>query len=163
MRSIWRARGGALLIAACLALLAACGSSTLGGTTQPTPSSSLNGCPSRLIPVDPPRRPADVVLTQQNDPGSNFRTVTVSVGQSIEIRLPASFDWRLARGEPDPAVLALANPAGWYNSSLRACIWRLSAAAPGTAELEFAGGFVCEPGVACPALAAVARYKITVA
>jgi hypothetical protein len=161
MRASWRAL---LVVAslACLALLAACGGSTsVGGTPTHTPGFTGNGCPSQLIPVDPPR-PPDVVLTQQSDSGSNVKTVNVTKGQSIEIRLPASFTWHLSQGTPSP-VLDMAAPAGWYNSALRACIWRFGAASVGTVQLEFAGGLVCEPGRACPALAAVALYKITVA
>ncbi len=164
MRTNVRVRGGtALLVAACLTLLAACGSggSSVGGTPTHTPTSTGNGCPSKLIPVDSPR-PPDIVLTQQSDPGSNVKTVSAAQGQTIEIRLPASFTWQLSRGTPGP-VLEMANPAGWYNSTLRACIWRFGAASAGTVQLEFAGGLACEPGKVCPALAAVALYKITVA
>jgi hypothetical protein len=164
MRANVRVRWRALLVVAslaCLTLLAACGgSATAGGTPTQTPASASNGCPSQLIPVDSPR-PPDVVLTQQSDPGSNVKTVTVTKGQVIEIRLPASFTWHLSQGEPS-SVLEVAAPAGWYNSALRACIWRFDAASSGTAQLDFAGGPVCDPGKACPAIAVIAQYKITV-
>jgi hypothetical protein len=168
MRSNVRGRAlPAIVCLACLALLAACGSgigtgtSTAGGSPTGTPGFTGIGCPSQLIPVDPPLHPPDVVLTQQSDPGSTVKTVAVAVGQSIEIRLPASFSWRLSRA-PD-SVLALQNPAGWYDSTLNACIWRFGAASTGTVDLDFAGAIVCEPGKVCPALAAIARYHITVA
>lgn len=167
MRPRLRARADALLIVlclGCLALLAACGGSvsTAGGapTRTPVTGGTSIGCPTHLIPVDPLPAP-DVVLTQQSDPGSNVKTVHVNVGQSIEIRLPAAFAWRLAR-TPD-AVLTLASPAGWYNASLRTCVWRFGAASAGTVALDFAGAIVCDPGKACPALAAAAQYQITVA
>ncbi|HEV2237953.1 MAG TPA: hypothetical protein VGR57_14935 [Ktedonobacterales bacterium] len=165
MRPGMRARALlAVLCLACLALLAACGSgvSPVGSapTRTPTPGGTSVGCPSQLIPVDPLPAP-DVVLTQQSDPGSNVKTVRVSVGQSIEIRLPAAFAWRLAHA-PD-AVLTMASPAGWYNANLRACVWRFAAASAGMVHLDFAGAIVCDPGKICPALAAAAQYQITVA
>jgi hypothetical protein len=149
------------LILASLLLLAACGASTTAQGGGVTPSASLNGCPTQLIPVDPFGKP-DLILTQQSDPGTFVKSVTVTQGQSLEIRLPAHISWRLTASDP-AQTLAMAQPAGWYNSQLLACIWRFSAVSPGEANLDFSGGLVCAPGSACPAIAAVAQYHITVA
>ena len=151
------------LVVAGLTLLAACGSA--GRTTNQgasiTPSASLNGCPTQLIPVDPPIHPPDVILTQSSDPGTFVKSVTVTQGESIEIRLPANIRWHLQASDPSQA-LAVGRPSGWYNSQLLACIWRYSAVGAGQANLDFSGGPVCAADAPCPTIAAVAHYSVTV-
>jgi hypothetical protein len=155
----------ALTLSAC-GIPAAPGSS--GSAANATPgSAALNGCPARQPPAGWP--PADVVLTETTAQGATIATssnpytmrATVTHGQIVDVRLRATIQWRVTTAPP-ANVLRLAQPAGWYDAQHRACVWRYTATASGVAPLSLSGGLVCAPRQACPALAAIASYEITV-
>jgi hypothetical protein len=161
----WHASGFALLL---VLSLAACGVSPASSTSgNPTPgSAALNGCLTQHAPSN--WSPADVVLTASGPlgvtttPSSDYIThVTVTHGQIIDMRMDATWSWRITT-VPSPALLPMSQPAGWYDAQHRACIWRFTAMGSGTTPLDLSGGMVCPPHAACPAIAAIAYYQITV-
>jgi hypothetical protein len=86
----------------------------------------------------------------------------VRQGQLIELRLPATTRWNLST-RPTESVLQVQQPESWYDGTRAVCVWRLSAAGAGTTRMALTGGLVCPPNTACPAIAAIAQYEITVA
>jgi hypothetical protein len=149
-------------------LLAGCGSTPSGlpnasaGTTTPagvvTPTSAYNGCPAKQIPVDTSSQ-ADIVVTDQG--AALHQPISLHVGQTLEVRLRASVIWQLVKTDAGHALQA-AEPQGWYDGSAETCVWRFAASATGTVTLNFSGGLLCAPNSACPAIAAVQDYAVTV-
>lgn len=134
-----------------------------GLSTPPVPGSpQLNGCQTQTAPNLPP---ADVVLTgagTQSTPTSDFTTQgSMKQGQTLDVHLAATVNWQLAT-PPSSTVLQVMSPQSWYDASDKTCIWRMQAVGSGSTQMEFTGGLVCAPGDACPAIAGVARFNITV-
>ena len=155
--------GSCLLL---LALVAACAPAGAGGTaanptaTPPVPgSAALNGCPTQQPPAGIGTQPADVIVTQGS--GVNTPPVTVKNGQTLEIRLPATFRWALHIQDADK-ILGTTDATGWYDATLKACRWRFTALGTGTATLQYTGTMVCAPAQPCPALAIAQDYTVTV-
>lgn len=166
----------ALLLALCLTACGVTATSTTGKTsTTPSPtrgsptltpgSAALNGCPIQQAPVGWP--PADVVLTMTGaqgataTPGLGPIHVTVMHGQIIDVRLSATYQWRITSA-PSATVLTMAQPAGWYDPQYRACVWRFTAAGTGATGLQLTGTVVCQPETPCSTIALLASYQITV-
>lgn len=148
--------------------LASCGGGLTGGSSgspgsQQPGSASLNGCKTQQAPSNLP--PADVVLTgagQGSTPTSDFTTHgKVKQGQTLEIHLTATVNWQMSTS-PDAHVLQVEDPQSWYDAPDTACVWRMKALGNGETKFEFTGGLVCPPQQACPAIAALARFDITV-
>ncbi len=143
--------------------IAGCGAtSNTSVAVQPTattfiPSSSLNGCPTQHIPVD--RSQADVIVSDAQQ--SPKQPVSIAINKTLEVRLLATYTWQLE--PPAPAtILSLSQQAGWYDDTNKSCDWLFTASTAGQVTLQFSGGLVCPPGVACPALAAIAKVTVNV-
>ena len=155
-------RGVAILMCATALALAGCGSISTASTTigaQVTPSTSFNGCPTKHIPVDGPPK-ADVVLTK----GGSEQTptpATITVGQVLRVQLPAAIQWQLTQSDGGSSLQSI-DPFGYFHSPDLSCIWNFIAQTPGTIHLAYSGGLLCAPGSACPAIAAIADFTITV-
>ena len=173
-----RPRLGAVLGTTMLLMFAACGSTAPGsaplspggshtvpiGTPQRTPqvpgSSALNGCPVQSAPASASTKPVDVILTDTNG-AIAAQPTSVNVGQTLEVRLAASVRWALSLQDPQHVVTS-AESEGWYDAAQQLCIWRFTAATPGSAALVYAGGLVCAPGSQCPTIAKAEEFDITV-
>lgn len=143
--------------------LAGCGATT--SATQPgssgtgsTPSATLNGCPTQHIPVDVRPGSNQVVVTNV---GAQDQTVTVAVGATLAIQLPANWHWG-AHLTDSNGILGELQPEGFYNSQLKVCIWNYAAKTAGTATITFAGTPVCAAGQVCSAIAKAQTYEVTV-
>jgi hypothetical protein len=150
-----------LFIAAC----APAGGSASGGNSNPTAtpapgSPELNGCPTQQPPAGVAERPADVVVEPGGSPIDGMQ-VTLSKGQTLEVRLSATVRWGLMI-QGDQTMLMAPTPNGWYDASTKSCVWRFRAVGTGTVILSYSGGQVCEPNSACPAIAAVQQYTVTI-
>jgi hypothetical protein len=87
--------------------------------------------------------------------------VTLQKGQTLVVQLPAAFHWTLAPYVTN-SILTPDDHNGWYDASLRACIWRFVAATSGSATLDYAGRQVCAPGAKCPTVIVNEEIDITV-
>ncbi|HLV97413.1 MAG TPA: hypothetical protein VKT82_01940 [Ktedonobacterales bacterium] len=147
-----------LLALLCLAACAPGGNGS--GATTPTPGSAdLNGCAAQQPPAGVAGKSADLIVTQ----GGDYTGLPVALrqGQTLEVRLPATIIWRLQ--QQDAAGILTTNEAtGWYDATLKDCLWRFTAVKTGSATLSFSGGLVCPPNAACPAIAAIQQYNVTV-
>jgi hypothetical protein len=158
-------------------LFSACGPVTAGGqgsaasaaiaTMTRTPavkvgSAALNGCPVSQPSADAAAFVPDVTVSgaggEAEGPG---QPVTLARGQRLEIRLSPGVRWNLAVTDPSH-VLALVNPEGWYSPQLKACVWRFTAVAAGSAQLAFDGSFVCLPHSQCVTTEIAQAYDVTV-
>jgi hypothetical protein len=126
-----------------------------------------NGCFVQQTPAH--WTPADVVLTGAPQVGSTATpgsgaptTVTIERGQSLDLDMTSSIQWTLST-PPAAGVLATVQPAGWYNASIHACVWRFVAADTGSTLVGFTGVALCAPNAACARLTDPPRYRITVA
>lgn len=180
------ARGAAVIAVALVCLLvAACGGASTGvggGTPHATPTlpsrtptqpaTALNGCAWQTPPVGLPA--ADVVARPRG--GENTPPVSLHVGQTLQIRLPATYRWSLPAQDvgrvlaPQPGndwldanASASATATTTATTTANACVWQFSASAVGHATLNFTGSPVCPPGSPCPAYAVVITQDVTVA
>lgn len=153
----WRLWG---VTAGLLVVLAGCGATSAVKTTpaQATPgSAALNGC---LVQTSgAATTPADTTLSDGS--GGQFQTVTVTVGQTIEVRLRADIRWTMAPLSPAGAM-TIQSPQSVYDVATRQCVWRFTATTTGAVDLDFTGGLVCAPTAACPAIAAIQRFTVTI-
>ena len=146
-------------------ILTACGtnsnsgsSSTSTGTTPvPIATSTVNsnGCPSNAV-VGTTSSPANVVLKTSN---SNT-TVTAHQGDVIEIQLPFGQLWN--GPTTSQGVLQLQTPYGYASQTANSCIWRFTAQATGTSQLNFYGRAMCKKGQMCPQYVISVPYSIHV-
>lgn len=143
------------------ALLAGCGSAASGAGAKvaatPAPGSAdLNGCQVQaaggLLKVP------DVTATQSE---TLPQPVSLTKGQILEIRLPATVRWSLNPADVS-SVLNAESAQSLYEASDSSCMWQFTAKASGAIELDFSGGLVCSPGAACPALARLMSFAVTV-
>jgi hypothetical protein len=125
------------------------------------------GCFVRQAPTG--WTPADVVLTADAAAvatvaasGSDWLTkVTIKRGRNLDFDMTSSIQWLLTT-PPSADILATAQPAGWYNATIQACVWRFGAVSKGTALVGFTGVDLCAPNAACARLALPPHYHITV-
>ncbi len=126
---------------------------------QPTPgSASLNGCPSQQPPPGA-ANPTDVVVSSGG--GANGLAVSLRAGQTLEVRLAATVHWGL-QIKDTAHILTASTPNGWYDASLKACVWRFTATGAGSAALIYGGSLVCAPHSQCATIAEAQDYTITV-
>ncbi len=136
-------------------------SPTATATSSPsaTPGSqALNGCSTASPPADA-QKPADVVVTLKGT--GNEQPVTLNKGQTLEVRLLATARWHM-NVQNSSSALGTQEAIGWYNASLKSCIWRFTAVGAGTATLVFTGIIICPPKDQCPVAALDQQYDITV-
>ncbi len=155
-----------VLVTMCLTALVACGSrpqahAPATAATKTPSKAALNGCLEQPGQATMPQDAADVVLTQHDPSAPSFvQAVTVYIGQIIEVRLPTTIYWALAPHDVD--IVADAPPQSLLDVTDQVCVWRFVAKQIGTTPLNFSGGLVCAPDQACPAIAAIKQYAITV-
>jgi hypothetical protein len=127
---------------------------------------TFNGCAVQRTPAGLPA--ADVVVTltaiQGATPTPSHDPATTGFalrrGQVAEIRLTATIQWGVTQSAA--GILASPQPQDWYDAAGAVCVWRYTAAQAGMVKLSFTGGPVCAPNSACPAIAAISQYEITV-
>jgi hypothetical protein len=161
MPSHFRRLAGVVWLVLALLGMAACAPLGSGsGSANPTPGSAdLNGCAAQHAPAGVAGKSADLVVTQGGD--YTGQPVALRQGQTLEVRLPATINWGMQTRDAD-GILTTSEATGWYDATLRDCLWRFTAVKAGSVTLNFAGGPVCAPNTACPAIAAVQQYNITV-
>ncbi len=161
---LWQAARLLWLLLAMLCI-AACAPGGAFGSINPTAlvatpgSAALNGCSAQKPPAGVAGTSADVVVTQGGD--ITGQPVALSVGQTLEVRLSATIYWRV-QNQDTSGILTTTRAIGWYDGTLKDCLWRFTAVKAGSATLNFSGGLVCPPNAACPAIAAIQQYHVTV-
>ena len=158
-RTRWFLIGSLITILAFM--LAACGANSGSTTTTgaspsnpTTTAASANGCPSGTVSTAP--TPANVLLKASN---SNT-TITARVGDVIEVDLPFGQTWTgptASQGE-----LQLQTPAGFALTTSKMCVWRFTAQAAGTTQLNFYGKALCKAGELCPQYIMSLPYTIVI-
>lgn len=154
-----------------LALLSACGPVTVGGAGEAggavratatmaaqAGSTAVNGCPVKQAPADAAAFVPDVTVTEEGGLGQQ---ITLARGQRLEIRLGPEVQWTLTVTDPT-RILASTTAEGWYSPQLNVCIWRFSALTAGSAQLTFAGRFICQPHTQCVTAVIAQEYDVTV-
>lgn len=171
IRSSARRRGPILIGATLIGLTILLGSALSGcaGGLTSTPeaaqpgSPSLNGCQTQQAPTN--LAPADVALTgagSSSTPTSDFTTKgSMKQGQTLDIHLAATVKWQMTTS-PSSSILQVMEPQSWYDAQDSTCVWRMQGAGAGNTEVDYTGPLVCPPSGACPAVAAIARFNITV-
>lgn len=141
-------------------VLAACGltGGPQSGTPTPTPTQgygTAHGCPSDTVVTPTP--PAANVTIKLSDANA---TITVHVGDVIEVQLPFGLRWT------GPAIsgsgLQLQTPAGYASTATGMCIWRFHALRAGTTHLTFSARAICKPGQVCPQFVLAILFTIVV-
>jgi hypothetical protein len=124
-----------------------------------TYDASAKGCPSKQIPVDGGAFHPAVSTTYTLDQGA-AQPVTIAQGQGLEIHLIPTVHWSLTISDPNHTLDGLA-PAGWYDASLDACVWRFATSGAGVARLTFKGTILCQPNLHCKAALEEAAFEVT--
>jgi len=86
---------------------------------------------------------------------------TVTVGQSVEVALPANLQWTYSPTSGQ-GIVQLQQPAGYYDASRQSCIWRFVTLAKGQATLAYSRIAVCVPGTKCSQVAMAVPLDLTV-
>jgi hypothetical protein len=163
------------LIIAVVSLLAGCSkapmSSPMAATRSQAPTSTATSakinstmpsdCLSGQSPTDAASFKPDVIVSQNSDAAGVAQSITLAQGQRLEIRLQSMFNWVLMISGTSNA-LAITGPQGWYNASLKMCVWRFTAIDAGEVRLDFEGTIVCPPLKLCPSIEESATYQVTV-
>jgi hypothetical protein len=102
-----------------------------------------------------------VIVSQSAQGTDAAQPIALAQGQRLEIRLAPSFTWELSVSDPGH-ILAGANPEGWYDAGLQACVWRFTAQGAGSAQLTFSGAAVCPYLKLCPSVEQTIAYGVTV-
>lgn len=132
-------------------ILAACGSASGTGGTGSAPSSTptaggsttaATGCPNNA--TDPGAPAANVLIK----PSQANSTITVHVGDVIEVRLPFGHKW--SGPTASQGQLELQAPSGYASNANSVCVWRFVAKGTGTTQLSFTSQALCKPGELCP-------------
>ena len=84
-------------------------------------------------------------------------TVSVPVGDVVEIRLDGQHVWRPGSVSPASALTPI-GPQGVLEQG--ACVWEFRVARPGDAVVTFIGTALCPPNTMCPQYALVARFAL---
>ena len=118
------------------------------------------GCPVQRAPSDANSFHPDVTITSSQDLGA-AQPVALTQGQRLEIHLESTVQWSLTTTGP-AHVLDSMTPAGWYDASLNACVWRFTAVGAGTDHLAFRGPVLCPPNIRCTAVLEQVAFDVTV-
>jgi hypothetical protein len=147
-----------LLLAACATTSTGAGSGTPSPTgPHPTITITTSSCPMRQPP--PSATPADITIGANGGQASS--SITMQVGQTLQIQLSASYKWTAAT--TGPAGVLTAHPDnGWHDTANGTCVWQFTAAAKGQVTLSFTGRPICAAGVACPQIILLQQYTIAV-
>jgi hypothetical protein len=137
--------------------------STATSTPRVVGGAQLNGCPVQQVPANASIRGDVIVSSGAGEAafGQGSQQAQLRKGQTLEVQLPAAERWRVVMQAPGQ-VLTPATSNGWYDPSLRACVWRFTASATGNASLQFAGTAVCAPSTKCPIVAFSEQINVAV-
>lgn len=151
-----------VLLVVCIGAVAGCGvtggangGGNAPGTATPNTKAVAKGCVDGAGGTVDVGAPA-LVLTLQDARHES----TVHVGDVLQVRLPATQRWSMARG--GTGTLATLQPAGYWDVKASACVWNFKAARAGATTLGFVGTALCEPGRPCPAYAIAEDFPVTV-
>jgi hypothetical protein len=166
--------GIGLALALLALFMAGCGTTII--SSGPTPGSTPGSTPAATTtrnpgPIGGLPRPCPgpngsalgagggvVILT----PSTPNHSATAQIGETVEVRLPNRTRWMYNAAASAPAGLSLIQPAGIEDTQLGLCIWSFSVRSAGTATLAFTGLPHCDPTLACPQIAQVARFTVKV-
>jgi hypothetical protein len=81
------------------------------------------------------------------------------VGDLVQIQLTGAWHWTLSSA---PSQLDATPYAGAYDQTRQICFWDFRALSAGSAKVDFTGTPRCESGQACPAIARVETFTVTV-
>lgn len=132
---------------------------TAVATTTPG-TAALNGCPTTQPPAN--LRAPDVVVRGGGETAqSSGSAVTLPVGQTLQVELPAVNRWRVVIADSN-SILTQPSQNGWYDDHLRACVWQFMAVKTGRATLSYGGRAVCSPRSQCPGYVIAQSFSVTV-
>ncbi len=137
--------------AAASATATASSSGTPGGVTK-----YATGCPEATQSVTWPSAPTVIVTSHMNN-----GTVSVKVGQTVEVDLPFGHAYQLMPGTSG-SVLRLDAPAGYGDAAKQACVWHFTATQAGGAQLTYTVGPVCIGHEQCPQYLGTFRINVSV-
>jgi hypothetical protein len=160
-------------------LLAGCGATTLTARSTSTPTQTTSATPesaaNATATAQATRSPASVTNCTSSSPHADSvghptyiltataqsRTVMAHVGDTVQVRLPATSRWSLQAAQ-SATVLASIAPSGMYAPALNACIWTFQARSTGAETLRYAGAPICKPGQPCAAYRIAMNFSINV-
>lgn len=130
---------------------------TTSTTTQsPAPVTDSTSCSSSNQQAADVGQPTTIVT-----PATPGRAVTAHVGDTVQVRLPATSRWSL-QAVSSLAVLSAIAPTNMYSPSLNTCVWTFQAKATGTETLRYGGAPICKPGQLCPAYRIAMDFTVKV-
>jgi hypothetical protein len=143
-------------------LLAGCGYSTANGAgpggdtggSGPITGTSIRPCVGPYADVEVEGQPA---LTLSDT--STTTSGRAHVGDLVQIQLTGTWHWTLSSAPPQ---FVATQYAGAYDQARQVCFWNFRAQSAGNAKVDFTGSPRCESGQACPAIARVETFTITV-
>ncbi len=123
-------------------------------STQPstTGAAAFNGCPGAAVQ---PNWPGNAALTIAPADANSIKTI--AAGNDLEFVLPSNAVWKFSRQNGN---LQLLQPAGYFDSTRSACIWRFSAPSAGESQLYFTRQMLCKPGNVCSGI--IILYTFTI-
>ena len=162
-----------LMTAGCVALIiafAGCGvtpgaqtspgdavTTTAGSATVTASATSsattTTGCPSTEQDVSWPTAPTVIVTKPEG-------TTTVTVGQTLELRLAFGHRWNVAPGTLSGAF-TLDQPAGYADTQHQTCDWHFTAKQAGSQALTITSAAICEASGPCSQ--AIVAFSMTIA
>ena len=95
-------------------------------------------------------------------PSISGRSVTAHVGDTVQVRLPATSRWSFQTTQSATALTMIA-PSGMYAQALNACIWTFQARTSGAETLRYGGSPICKPGQACAAYRIAMDFSVNIA
>ncbi len=157
----------ALVLLMLTSIVAACGSNAGSGTStggsspaKPSPTAvkgygTAQGCPSDMVVGTAPSTANVIVKSNQTN-----TSISAHVGDVIELRLPFGQKW----SGPTSSVggLEMQQPSGYAWKTDNVCVWRFTAKAAGTTNLEFHEQALCKQGQLCPMYIAEFPFVIIV-
>ncbi|HEV8191836.1 MAG TPA: hypothetical protein VGP82_10185 [Ktedonobacterales bacterium] len=163
-------------------LVAGCGASTLtpGSTSAATQTTSTTPEPgaNATATAQASQSPASVANATSCSPSNQQtidvgnprfvlaattpgRTVTVHVGDIVQVRLPSTSRWSFQAVQGAAALTSIA-PSGMYAPALKACVWTFQATSAGAETLRYAGAPICKPGQPCAAYRIAMDFSVNV-
>lgn len=146
--------GAVAVVIALSVLLAVVLPGRLNGTTSAASDPTKTGCPSAAAAPHWPQA-ANETLTQT----VLNQNTSAAVGDTLEFDLPTGFRWNL---ESAPRTMQTLAPAGYYDPTLKDCVWRLKATSAGQSEVTFTRQPLCLKNTLCPPIIINYTFAVTV-
>ncbi len=121
-------------------------------TAATTGGNTLTGCPGAAAQ---PNWPSNAALTIV--PAEANAIKSIAIGSDLEVVLPANAVWKFNHQN---GSLKMLQPAGYYDSTRSACIWRFTAQSAGQSQLYFTRQMLCKPGNVCSGI--IILYTFTI-